>query len=121
MPGVLIFIGGGSGALLRWLLAAQFTTPWGVVTCNIVGSFFLAALAHPDLGVSPTTRLALGTGLLGGFTTYSTFNLDTLHALQQGHTLTAVLNVAVTLVVALIAGAAGWQVSAWATSGSLSP
>lgn len=116
MPGLWIFLGGGAGAVLRWLLAAQFDSPWGVVICNIIGSFLLAVLAHPGLGASPELRLALGTGLLGGFTTYSTFNLDTLQALQQGQPTTALLNVVVTLFVALAAAAVGWALAGWATS-----
>jgi CrcB protein len=57
--------------------------------------------------ISPTVRLVLGTGVMGGFTTYSTFNHETLQFLQEGAWLLAGLNVGATLLVCLAGGALG--------------
>ncbi|HET7042046.1 MAG TPA: CrcB family protein, partial [Gemmatimonadales bacterium] len=57
--------------------------------------------------ISPTLRLALTTGVMGGFTTYSTFNYETLQYLQQSEWLAAFTNVAATLLACLVAGALG--------------
>ena len=55
----------------------------------------------------PSARSVLVTGVLGGFTTYSSFNYETLHLAQSGAAGLAVLNVALTLVACLLAGGAG--------------
>jgi fluoride exporter len=92
-----------SGGVLR-LLGSSF--PYGTLAVNVLGSFLLGALMHVGLAsdaLSPGLRLALGTGVLGGFTTYSTFSYETLRLLQEGAWLPAVLNVALTVVVCLAA------------------
>ena len=106
-----MFLGGGCGATLRALLAASVASPWGTLTCNVVGSFLLALLLHPSVASSTEARAALGTGLLGGFTTYSTFNLEVARAAQDGHPWRAAGLVAGTLTLCLIAAAAGWAVA----------
>ena len=61
--------------------------PWGTLIVNVAGSFLLAiimVLAVEGEIVSPRVRLALGTGLMGGFTTYSTFNYETMAMLSAG-------------------------------------
>ena len=63
-----------SGWLLRWLGPAF---PYGTLAVNVLGSFLMGVLMHLALSTgsfSPTLRLTLTTGVLGGFTTYSTFN-----------------------------------------------
>jgi CrcB protein len=84
--------------------------PWGTLAVNVLGSFFLGLIMH--LGVvtsilSPTLRLALTTGVLGGFTTYSTFNYETIRYIQDGAWRLGLGNMALTLVVCLAAGFAG--------------
>jgi CrcB protein len=91
------------------LLGAGF--PWGTLIVNVVGSFTMALIAGlgPNaLWLTPSVRVALTTGLLGGFTTYSAFNQETLAALQAGQTGLAALYVASTLVVCLLAGLLGF-------------
>jgi CrcB protein len=78
---------------------------------NVIGSFLLGVVTAVSLGptplLSPTTRLVLGTGVMGGFTTYSAFNQETLGFLQTGASATAVLYVVATVVVCLASGALG--------------
>ena len=73
---VWVFLGGGLGAVLRFALTPLFAAPWGTMAVNAVGSALLAACLHPSVGLSEAWRAGLCTGLLGGFTTYSTFNRD---------------------------------------------
>jgi CrcB protein len=88
---------------------------------NLVGSFLLAlvipAAARIELsGID--ARLVLGVGLLGGFTTYSSFNLETLRMIEQGLLLKALGYSAITLVGCLLAGALGLSLGkAWAAAG----
>ena len=108
MPAALIvFIGGGLGATLRWAVTLFVGAPVATWLVNIVGSFGLAWLTARGFG-SESSRLLLGTGLMGGFTTYSTFNQDTLLALEEGSIARAALNVVVTLLVCLMAGGLGF-------------
>ncbi len=74
-----ICLGGavGSGArylVSTWVLAALGPAfPWGTLAVNAIGSFLLGALMHVGLStdlLSPTLRIALSTGVLGGFTTF---------------------------------------------------
>jgi CrcB protein len=112
----LIGLGGALGTLARYGVSigcqqrfgAAF--PYGTLTVNVVGSFFLGAIMHVGLTtdlLSPTMRLALGTGVMGGFTTYSTFNYETLKLFQEGAWLTGIANVLVTLLGGLTAGLLG--------------
>jgi CrcB protein len=105
---LLVFVGGGTGAVLRWLLFVVTPTPWGIVGVNLLGSGLLAMVAHPANGLPAAWRLLLGTGVLGGFTTYSTFNLDMLTAVQASHPGRAAAIGALTLGGGLLAGALGW-------------
>lgn len=108
MQVLVVFLGGGTGAVLRWWVSAWWPAPWGTLLVNVLGSAALAALMHPSLGVAPAWRLAVGTGLLGGFTTYSTFNLEVLGAVQAGEFQRAGLTVLGTWLGCLGGGALGW-------------
>ncbi len=91
---LLVAGGGALGSLARW--AAVFAIgqraglgfPWGTLSVNLAGSLaigFVAALArHGALGVTPEVRLFLAIGVLGGFTTFSSFSLEALGLLQRG-------------------------------------
>lgn len=111
-----ICLGGAAGTGARYLLsgwllrAAGPGFPWGTLAVNVLGSFLLGLIMQVSLTtglISPALRLALTTGVMGGFTTYSTFNYETLQYLQQNEWLAAFTNVAVTLLVCLAAGALG--------------
>ncbi|WP_144712446.1 CrcB family protein [Curtobacterium pusillum] len=90
----LVALGGAIGTAVRALLAEAFPAhddiSWTILGINVVGAFclglLLEALAHrgPDRGRRRTLRLFVGTGVLGGFTTYSTLADDTAQLLVAG-------------------------------------
>lgn len=101
-----VFLGGGLGASLRWGVSLLVPGTLGTQIVNVLGSFGLALLlARAE--TNPTLKLLLGTGLMGGFTTYSTFNSDTLRHIEAGEPGKAVLNVVLTLLVCLGSGLLG--------------
>ena len=108
-----ICLGGAAGSGARYLIAlwaAQrfgSTFPFGTLIVNVVGCFAIAAVMHASstLSWSPTSRSAIAIGVIGGFTTYSSFNYETSRLLEEGAAGAAMLNVATTL---LGAFAAGW-------------
>jgi CrcB protein len=81
--------------------------PYGTVLVNLVGCFVMSMVMQAALTLSwpVATRLVLTTGFLGGFTTYSAFNYETLRLLDQGSGRAAMANIAVTLIGGL---ASGW-------------
>lgn len=108
---LLIAAGGAAGALLRYwvqnsvhsLLGREF--PFGTLVVNVVGSFlvgFLYAYLVERIGISQELRLALIVGLLGAFTTFSAFSLDTLVLFENGHSLRAAVNVMASVILCLV-------------------
>ena len=101
----------GTGArylLSTWALAAWGSAfPWGTLAVNWIGSFLLGFLVQAAPLLSTTLRLSLTAGVMGGFTTYSAFNQETIHYVQSGSWIAAVANVAGTLIGCLLAGVAG--------------
>jgi fluoride exporter len=111
-----ICLGGalGTGArylLSGWLLRAVGPAfPVGTLAVNVVGSFllgFLMQVATTTELLGPTLRLTLTTGVMGGFTTYSTFNYETLRYFEDGAVGMGALNIAATLGGCLFAGLLG--------------
>lgn len=106
---VLVFLGGGIGAVIRWLFQLWLGKPdgqsfaWSTFTVNCLGSFMigvLAALAY-KFKWSEASMLLLMTGVLGGFTTYSSFALETIQMFKQQQWLLAFQNILLTNVLAL--------------------
>lgn len=117
-----VFIGGGLGATLR-LLISQIVSretstdfPYGILVVNILGSFAIGALAQivsRETIAGLTVNYAilhpfLIAGVLGGFTTFSAFSLDTLLLLQSGKTLTALIYVTSSVVLSIVAAYIGY-------------
>jgi CrcB protein len=113
---LLVCLGGAIGSGLRFLSAtgavmlfgADF--PRGTLFVNVLGSFLLALVM--GIGTSSTLislelRLFLGAGVMGGFTTYSSFNHETIMLAVQGSWGAALFNVVVTLAGCLLSGVAG--------------
>jgi CrcB protein len=107
-----VALGGALGTLGRYavsgVVANAFgeTFPWGTLIVNVTGSFiigFFATLTAPDgrLFVGGTTRQFVTTGLCGGYTTFSSFSLQTLNLMRDGEWLYASGNIAGSIVLCL--------------------
>jgi len=112
--------GGAVGASLRWILAgavqraAGGSFPWGTFVVNALGSFLLGFLFVYLIERSSTgelMRLALTVGLLGAFTTFSTYSLESLRLLQAGAYGLAMANVLGQVVVCLLLTWLGLQIA----------
>lgn len=117
---LLVCLGGALGSGLRYLTAlaaaAAFGAvfPFGTLIVNVTGSFLIAFVMQTSMTttlVSPELRLLLTTGVLGGFTTYSTFNYETLVSMREGAWAIAALNISVTVAGCLVSGLAGFAVA----------
>jgi len=110
---LLVGVGGFFGAVLRYLisgyvqnLSQSISFPYGTFAVNIIGCFLIGVLSHlveSQAGVSAEMRLLLMVGLLGSFTTYSTFSSETINLLQDRELFLALLNIGTHLIVGLSA------------------
>lgn len=107
-----IAMGGALGAVLRYLVSTGTYGwlgrgfPYGTLVVNVLGSLAIGLLSELFLQrmlVSPETRAALLVGLLGAFTTFSTFSLETINLLEQGSVLKAASNVVFSVLFCLLA------------------
>lgn len=111
----VIALGGGLGALARYGLATALPTlpgrfPWGTFLTNVAGCFLIGVLMVVLTEIRPVHRLArpfLGVGFLGGFTTFSTYAVETRGLLQPGSVPLAFGYLGGTVVAALLAVLAG--------------
>ena len=113
---ILIAAAGALGTLTRYgiglwagrTLGAAF--PYGTLIVNVVGCFLIALIAELALStawISPTLRLTLTTGFMGGLTTYSSFNLETTNLLRERGVTEGLANVGITLACCFVAGLLG--------------
>ncbi|MGH0031687.1 MAG: fluoride efflux transporter CrcB [Myxococcota bacterium] len=116
MKWLVLLAGGGLGAVLRFAVAlwvderAGIHFPWGTLAVNAAGCFgigVLVTLADEHALVSPTLRLFLVTGLLGGFTTFSTFGMETWQLVEDGRAVAALGNALGSVAAGLVAVIAG--------------
>jgi len=116
-----VFIGGGTGSVLRWLLGMRLNPmhhaiPVGTLTANLLGAFIIGAgLAwfNRMTDIDPMWKLLITTGFCGGLTTFSTFSAEVVFLLQDGRFGWALLNVAVNLLGSFaMTAAAMWIFSA---------
>ncbi len=112
----MICCGGAIGTGARYLISGWAMSvfgssfPYGTLSVNIIGSFLIGIIMHAGLStawISPETRIVLTTGVMGGFTTYSSFNYETINYLQEGEFLRAFLNILIMSSSCLLAGFAG--------------
>jgi CrcB protein len=108
---IFIALAGLAGTLVRyWLsgfVARQYgeTFPWGTLIVNLIGSFLAGAMYHlaeERLLIPPTMRAVILIGLLGGFTTFSSYGLQTFTLLRDGQIGLATLNLALSNVLGLL-------------------
>lgn len=108
---VLAGLGGGLGSLLRYLLARwagqRFAGafPWGTLTANCIGALLLGALA--GYGPPEMWSVLLGTGVMGGLTTFSTWMLETVRLFEEGEHRAAWINMLAPLPIGIVLFAAG--------------
>jgi CrcB protein len=115
--GLLVALGGAIGSVLRYAVALAAVAragpgfPWGTLTVNVLGCFVIGLVAELAtgglLGISPSVRVFLATGICGGFTTFSSFGLDALQLTRDGALAAAFAYVAGSLVLGLVAVYAG--------------
>jgi CrcB protein len=118
----MLAVGGGGvvGALARWRLGEEISArwssdfPWGTFIVNITGCFILGwylGFAARQTRAQPLVHLAIATGLVGAYTTFSAFAYETVRLLQHGHILTGAGYVIASLAVGLLAAAAGLRLA----------
>jgi CrcB protein len=122
--GFWIFIGGGLGSLLRWLASTfvavrlQETFPWGTLFVNVTGSLligFFSTLTGPEGRViAPSSfRQFFMVGVCGGYTTFSSFSLQTLALAEHGEWFKAGANAVLSLALCLLGVGLGHLLAVW--------
>ncbi|MEQ8766928.1 MAG: fluoride efflux transporter CrcB [Planctomycetota bacterium] len=121
---LLVALGGSIGATMRYLLAAALqrgtasALPLGTFTVNVIGSFVIGLVAVLITGpwvLKEQGRLLLMTGVLGGFTTFSSFALESLTLANQGQPLRMLAYIGATNVIGIGAAFLGWFLGDWWT------
>lgn len=117
-----ICLAGAIGTGARYLVSAYATRlfgasfPVGTLAVNLLGSYLLAAIMYVGLEtslISPTLRIALTIGLMGGFTTFSSFSFETLRYLQEGALMVGLVNALANVVGCIFACFLGWISGKW--------
>ncbi len=112
-----ILAGGAAGTLARWRVEVLVNTPvghwpWGTLAVNLAGTVLLGWLS---VAVTPDSvaRALVGTGLCGALTTFSSFQVETLHIADGGRVGLAAAYAAVSLVLGVAAARAGRALAGW--------
>ncbi len=107
---VLVFLGGGIGAAARYLMQGAVyrlvgsAFPYGTLAVNVTGSFLIGVLMvvfEERYMVQPALRIFLTIGVLGGFTTFSSFSFETFARLREGSIVAGLLNALVSVAACL--------------------
>ncbi len=127
MPSLVFIIytalGGAIGSVTRYLLGTwtqsisqSIDFPYGTLTVNLIGCFFigfLSQLAEARGAFTPESRALVFIGVLGGFTTFSSFGNDTINLLRDGETFNALANIGANVIVGLFLVWLGRSVAYW--------
>lgn len=117
---LLVFAGGGIGSALRYLtvvgtarLSRGSEFPWSILIANLAGSFVLGFLfGLPAMRAKDSSAWFFwATGVLGGYTTFSTMSNDSLQLWQNGHGWLALMNSAGSSLLGIAAAAVGWRIA----------
>lgn len=117
---LLVSIGGAAGSAARFCVSLFFQKymnpafPLATLAVNALGSFliaFIIQLAQSRAAMSVELRLFLTTGVMGGFTTYSAYNQETLELFRAGNWAAGVSNIILTIVICLLAGVLGFALA----------
>ncbi len=112
---LIVGIGGLAGSVLRWLIGMRMNSifpelPLGTLTANIVGGYIIglaAGAVTADLGVSQNMRLFVIPGFCGGFTTFSSFSLETVTSMMNGRVFWGLSEIVIHVSGSLLATALG--------------
>ncbi len=120
---LFVALGGALGSVFRYLLGTWTQTmsksidfPYGTLTVNLIGCFvigFLAQLAEARGAFASDSRAFVFIGILGGFTTFSSFGNDTINLLRDGEAFNALANVGANVIFGLILVWLGRTVAYW--------
>tara|TARA_B110000967_G_C18879123_1_gene559992 strand:+ start:2232 stop:2603 length:372 start_codon:yes stop_codon:yes gene_type:complete len=111
----IVALGGALGATLRYAVSEWVSVdsfPYATLSVNLIGSFLLGVLAvglAQNL-LSANLALLLGTGVLGAFTTMSTFSVETVQMFEQGQGSSAIVYVVLTMILGPILALLGWKI-----------
>jgi len=112
MTWIAVALGGAIGSMIRYMLGLAANAgnwPWGTWIANVLGSFCIGFLfVWGKDKWSPQLYLLFTTGLLGGFTTFSTFSLETVQFFLQGHPWRGLLYVISSVGIGIFAAYAGY-------------
>ena len=121
MPSILIGFAGAFGTLIRYwigLATAHWNgaLPWGTMLINITGSFLIVFFGdltalESKFPLSETTRTIIMVGFFGGYTTFSSFSLQTLNQFKNGHPIHALLHIGLTVTFCIIGAAVGYMIA----------
>ncbi len=104
---IFVALGGAVGASLRYLVGLAVAFPMGTLAVNVIGSFVIGLLWATLVNKTPGLMPFVMTGVLGGFTTFSTFSLDTMRLVQDGRMGAAGTYVLASVILSLLACFAG--------------
>lgn len=116
MPNLLLIaLGGACGALARYWVTSLFyspqsTMPWGTLVVNVLGSLIMGilfVLVVEKSQLAASYRPLLMVGFLGAFTTFSTFSLETVALIHEGHIMSAAIYILLSVILSVMALAAG--------------
>ena len=116
---LLVFVGGGIGSVIRYLIGSFFSSsstefPWGTFSVNIIGSLFIGifmGIALENDFLSENQTLLLATGFCGGFTTFSTFAYENHVLFKSGDFISFALYTFTSFIIAFLAVFAGMYLS----------
>lgn len=125
---LVVILGGAIGTLGRylvsvWALPISRELPWGTILINITGSFVIGffgtlTLAHGRFPVSENMRLFVMVGICGGYTTFSSFSLQTLDLIRSGAVMRATVNIIASVALCVGAVAIGHLIAARLNGGA---
>ena len=117
---IAIFLGGGCGALSRYLIIDQMNKlgtnsfPYGTMLVNVLGAFLIGIVYYllmSKIIISEQLKVFITIGFLGGFTTFSSFNLDFFRLIESGNIFPALMYALATLLTTIVAFYIGYSLS----------